>query len=178
MSGGEGNEEEKGKVRLTKGVKYCQLFASSPPLPSSSSSFTLALSLNTNAISMILAAPAAINVYPNTVCTCVLSFKLCGCALIAHPVIKITIAGTKFLFGLPSLFLLNHIPNKPAHHHTMPILVCWRSFFPQGWPQRCSVKVLTQPQAAMRRESKNSCERPVRLDQAWPTRRRMVRMMP
>ena len=168
-----GFESGMGENGLTNGVKYCQL------LTSSTSVFDSALrSLSTNAISTTLAAPAAINVHPKTVCTCVLSSRLCGCALIAHPVSMITTAGIRFLFGRPSLFRLSHTPSSPAHHHTIPIVVCCRSFFTHAVPHRCSVNVFTQPQAAISSESKNSWLRPVRASQAFPTRRRMVRMIP
>ena len=147
-------------------------------MSSSSFSDSVFLSFRTKEISTILAAPAAINVHPNTVCTCVLSSRFCGCALMAQPVNAITIAGTRFLFGLPSLFRLSHTPSRPAHHHTIPMLVCCKSFFTHAVPHLCSVKVLTQPQAAISKESKNSCERPVRANQPWPTMSRIVRIMP
>jgi hypothetical protein len=57
-------EEESVKV-LTNGGKYWKLLGSPAPL----------LSFSTNAISMILVAPAAISVYPKTVCTIVESGK-------------------------------------------------------------------------------------------------------
>ena len=95
-----------------------------------------------------------------------------------HPVSMITNAGKTFLFGLPSLFLASHIPSSPAHHHTIPILVCCRSLATHGPPHLCSVKVLTQPHAAIMRLSKNSWLRPVRLSQSWPTKSKIVRRMP
>jgi len=117
---GSGEIEENGR---TKGVKYCQLLTSSASVSDSAS-----LSFKTNAISTIRAAPAAISVHPKTVCTCALSSICCGCALIAQPVSIITTPGIRFLFGRPSLFRLSHTPNNPAHHHTIPMLVCCRSF--------------------------------------------------
>ena len=142
----------------TNGVRYCQLFVSSPSI--SEIEFW---SRNTKAISIILAAPAAIKVYPKTVCTCVLSSKPCGCALIAHPVRRMTIPGIRFRFGLPSRFLESHTPSNPAHHHTTPMLVCCKSFFTHGPPHLCSVNVFTHPHAAIKRLSKNSWLLPVRL---------------
>ena len=91
---------------------------------------------------------------------------------------KMTNPGMKFLFGRPSLFLLSQTPVKPAHHQITPIVVCWMSFPTHSPPQRCSVKVLTQPQAAMRAESKNSCDRPVRFNQACPTSMMIVSRIP
>lgn len=158
---------------LTKGVRYWKLFVSSASV--SEIEFR---SLSTNEISTILAAPAAMSVYPNTECTCVLSSKLCGCALMPQPVSIMTKAGNRFRFGRPSLFLDSHTPSSPAHHQTIPILVCCRSFLTHGPPHLCSVKVLTQPHAAISKLSKNSWLRPVRLSQSWPTRRRIVRTMP
>jgi hypothetical protein len=96
----------------------------------------------------------------------------------AHPVMKITKPGIKFLLGEPSRFLLNQTPVKPAHHQITPIVVCWISFPSQALPQLCSVKVLTQPQAAMSAESKNSCDRPVLLIQSCPTNMMIVMMIP
>lgn len=104
-------------VGLTNGGIYCQLLAS----PSSEMVFA---SFKTNATSMILAAPAAIREYPNTVWTMVLSGRCWGCADMAHPVMKITKPGMKFLLGAPSLFLLSQTPVKPAHHQMTPIVVC------------------------------------------------------
>lgn len=86
--------------------------------------------------------------------------------------------GMIFLLGPPSLFRLNHIPTNPPHHHTIPMVVCCTSFPTHAFPQRCSVNVLTTPQAAMTEESKNSWDRPVRLSHSWPTRRTMVKMIP
>jgi hypothetical protein len=135
-------------------------------------------SLRTKETSIILDKPAAIRVYPNTVWTIVLSGRCWGCADIAQPVIRITKPGMKFLFGPPSRFLLSQIPARPAHHQMTPIVVCWISFPTQAPPQLCSVKVLTQPHAAIRRESKNSCDRPVLFSQACPTSMMIVRIMP
>lgn len=141
-------EEDGGR---TKGVRYCQLLTSSASVSDSES-----LSFSTNAISTMRAAPAAISVHPKTVCTCALSFRCCGCALIAQPVSMITTPGMRFRFGRPSLFRLSHTPSNPAHHHTIPMLVCCKSFWTHAVPHSCSVNVFTQPQAAMSRESKNS----------------------
>jgi hypothetical protein len=127
---------------------------------------------------MIRDRPAAIKVYPNMVCTIVLNSRCCGWADIAHPVIRITNPGMKFRFGRPSLFLLSHTPARPAHHHIIPIVVCWISFPPHGCPHLCSVNVLTHPHAAMSAESKNSCERPVRLIHACPTSIMIVSTIP
>lgn len=63
-------------TRLTKGVK-CWKLCTSAPVGS-----TQGLSLSTKLISTILAAPAAISVQPNALCTIVLSINSCGCALI------------------------------------------------------------------------------------------------
>ena len=104
---------------LTKGVRYWKLFVSSMSVSDIASR-----SLKTNEISTILAAPAAMSVYPKTACTCVLSSSDCGCALMPHPVNMMTSAGNRFLLGVPSLLLDSHIPSNPAHHHTMPMLVC------------------------------------------------------
>jgi hypothetical protein len=90
---------------------------------------------------------------------------------------KITNPGTKFLFGDPSLFLLSQTPVRPAHHQITPIVVCWMSLATQGPPHRCSVKVLTQPQAAIIAESKNSCDLPVLFNQYCPTSIMIVIMM-
>ena len=158
---------------LTKGVRYWKLLVSSKFFSS-----RVFRSFKTNAISMTRTAPAAMRVYPNTVCTWVLSSSDCGWALMPQPVKMMTKAGNKFRFGRPSLFLLRYTPNSPAHHHTTPMLVCWMSFLTQGPPQRCSVKVLTQPQAAMSSESKNSWLRPDRLSQYCPTRSKIVKMIP
>lgn len=163
----------KDSTELTKGVRYCQLFVSSTSVDD-----TEFWSFKTKAISIIRVAPAAISVYPNTVCTCVLSSSPCGCALMAHPVIRMTMPGIRFRFGDPSLFLDSHTPSKPAHHHRMPILVCCKSFLTQGPPQWCSVKVFTHPHVAIRRLSKNSWLLPVRRSQNWPVRRIMVRIIP
>lgn len=162
-----------GMGELTKGVRYCQLLTSSWSVSDS-----VFRSRSTKEISTIRAAPAAIKVHPNTVCTCVLNSSPCGCALIAHPVRMITSAGSRLRFGRPSLFLLSHTPSKPAHHHTMPMLVCCRSFFTHAVPQRCSVNVFTHPHAAISNESKNSWLRPVRASHCWPTSSRIVRMIP
>jgi len=143
--------KEEAETGRTKGVKYCQLLTSSTSVSDSTS-----LSFSTNAISTIRAAPAAIRVHPKTMCTCALSFRLCGCALIAQPVSMITTPGMRFLFGRPSLFRLSHTPSNPAHHHTIPMLVCCRSFWTHAVPHSCSVNVLTQPHAAISKESKNS----------------------
>lgn len=86
--------------------------------------------------------------------------------------------GIKFLLGLPSLLLLSQMPTRPAHHHTIPMEVCCRSLWTQGPPQRCSVKVLTHPQAAITHESKNSWLRPERFNHNCPTKSRMVIMIP
>lgn len=114
------------------------------------------LSPSTKLTSIRRVTPAAMSVYPNMECTIVLSISAWGCALIAYPVSRITIEGMTFLFGFPSLVLLSQMPTRPAHHHIIPMVVCWRSLCTQGPPHRCSVKVLTQPQTAMIRESKNS----------------------
>jgi len=153
---------------LTKGGRCCQLFGSPPPL----------LSLRTKEISIMRAAPAAMSVYPKTEWTIVLSISSCGWADIAQPVKKITMPGMTFRLGRPPRLLLSQTPRRPAHHQTMPMLVCWRSFLTHGWPQRCSVKVLTQPQRAMTTESKNSWLFPVFLIHAWPTSSMMVITMP
>ena len=140
-----------GNGQLTKGVRYWKLLVSSASV--SEMEFW---SFSTKAISTILTAPAAMSVYPNTVWTWVLSSRSCGWALIPHPVSMMTTAGKRFLFGLPSLFRDSHTPSRPAHHQTIPMLVCCRSFFTHGPPHLCSVKVLTQPQAAISKLSKNS----------------------
>ena len=154
--------------KLTNGGRCCQLLGS--PVPR--------LSLRRKLISTMRAAPAAINVYPNIVCTMVLSGNSCGWALMPQPVKKMTIPGRMFLLGRPVLLRDNQTPKRPAHHQTIPMVVCWRSFRTQGCPQLCSVKVFTQPHAAMTMLSKNSWLRPVVRSHAWPTIRRSVMMIP
>lgn len=98
---------------------------------------------------MTRVTPATIRVMPNMPCVMALTIKSCGCAVKAQPVMKRIKPGMKFLFGLPSRSELSHTPMRPADHQMIPMVVCCQSFRTQGVPQWCSVKVLTQPQAAM-----------------------------
>ncbi len=133
-------------AELTNGVRCCQLLGSVFPRES----------LSRKQISTMRAAPAAIKVQPNTEWTMVDNGSSCGCADIAQPVSMMTIPGRMLRLGRPARDRDSQMPSRPAHHQTMPIEVCCRSFLTHAWPQRCSVKVLTQPQAAMTMESKNS----------------------
>jgi hypothetical protein len=155
-----------------KGVRYWKLFGSEP------SEAMEALSLSTKEISMIRAAPAAMRVYPKTVWIMVEIGRCWGCADMAQPVMRMMIPGMRLRLGCPFLFLLSQTPTSPAAHHTMPIEVCCRSLCTHGPPQRCSVKVLTQPHAAMTSESKNSWLLPVLRSHIWPTKSRIRRTMP
>lgn len=122
--------------------------------------------------------PAAMRVYPKALWVMAEIMRSWGWADMAQPVMAMTKPGMKFLLGRPSLSLLSQMPARPAHHQTTPMVVCCQSFLTQAVPHLCSVKVLTQPQAAMTTLSKNSWERPVRLIHSWPTSMAMVRRMP
>lgn len=88
---------------------------------------TLLLSRSTKEISMMRVNPAAIKVYPKIEWIIVLIIRACECADIAYPVIRMTKAGMRLRFGRPFRLRLSHMPTRPAHHQTIPIVVCCRS---------------------------------------------------
>src|ERR1700744_1165222 len=93
---------------LTKGGRYWKL------LGSSSGSPRHGLSRSKKPISMPRVSPAAMRVETNTLGVMFEIISVCGCALMAYPVSRMVIAGTRFRRGRPRRSRLSHMPSKPA----------------------------------------------------------------